>query len=74
MSELERLKEEAKADVITISRDESLNVAAEQIAPGGKLAELMEKQPMLMLLHMLITVDLADALFCKKEEEKESEG
>jgi hypothetical protein len=73
MSELERITEEAKTDVITISRDEFLRIAAEQITPGSKLAELIEKQPMLMLLHMLITVDLADALFRKKEEEKESE-
>ena len=73
MSEMERIIEEAKADVITISRDEFLKIAAEQTAPGSKLAELIEKQPTLMLLHMLITVDLADALFRKKKEEKENE-
>ena len=73
MSELERLKEEAKADVITISRDEFMEIAAKQTAPGTKMAELFEKQPMLTLLHMLIVVDLTDALFRKKEDEKENE-
>lgn len=73
MSEFERIKEEAKKDVITISRDEFLKIAAEQTAPGTKMVELFEKQPVLTLLHMLMVVDLADALFRKKEEEKENE-
>ena len=73
MSELERITEEAKADIITISRDEFMRIAASQLDKGEKVAELFEKQPMLTLLHMLMVVDLADKLFRKKEEEKESE-
>lgn len=73
MSEMERLMEEAKADVITISRDEFLNIAAGQTAQGEEIAELFKKQPMLMLVHTLIVVDLADKLFRKKEEGRENE-
>lgn len=73
MSELERLKEEAKADVITISRGEFLSIATGQTAQGEEIAELFEKQPMLMLVHTLIVVDLADKLFRKKKDEKENE-
>ena len=73
MSEMERITEEAKADIITISRDEFMRIAASQLDKGEKVAELFEKQPMLTLLHMLMVVDLADKLFRKKEEEKESE-
>lgn len=73
MSEMERITEEAKADVITISRDEFMDIATNQLDPDEKISELVAKAPMLTLLHMAIIVDLAGKLFCKKEEEKESE-
>ncbi len=72
-SRLERAKEEAKADVITISRDEFMHIAASQLDPDGRIAELVGKEPMITILHLAIIVDLADKLFRKKKEEKESE-
>lgn len=73
MSEMERITEEAKGDVITISRDEFMDIATNQLDPDEKISELVAKAPMLTLLHMAIIVDLANKLFCKKEEKKESE-
>lgn len=73
MSEMERITEEAKGDVITISRDEFMHIAASQLDTDEWIAELVGKEPMLTLLHMAIIADLANKLFCKKEEKKESE-
>ena len=73
MSEMERITEEAKADVITISRDEFMHIAASQLDPDERVAELVGKEPMITILHLAIIVDLANKLFHKKKEEKESE-
>jgi hypothetical protein len=73
MSELERITEEAKKDVITISRDEFMHIAASQLNSDERIAELVGKEPMITILHLAIIVDLADKLFRKKKEEKESE-
>ena len=73
MSEMERITEEAKKDVITISRDEFMHIAASQLNPDERIAELVGKEPTITILHMAIIVDLANKLFRKKEEEKESE-
>jgi hypothetical protein len=73
MSEMERITEEAKKDVITISRDEFMHIAASQLNSDERIAELVGKEPMTTILHLAIIVDLADKLFRKKKEEKESE-
>jgi hypothetical protein len=73
MSELERTTEEAKKDVITISRDEFMHIAASQLNSDERIAELVGKEPMITIPHLAIIVDLADKLFRKKKEEKESE-
>lgn len=73
MSEMERITEEAKGDVITISRGEFMHIAASQLNTDEWIAELVGKEPMITILHMAIIVDLAGKLFRKKKEEKESE-
>lgn len=44
MSELERITEEAKTDVITISRDEFLRIAAEQMRSSARRKRKKESE------------------------------